>query len=306
MTNLGQIEACLLTDKGQVRDRNEDYFARLEPDSLEEEDQHGWLYLVADGVGGADAGEVASRFAAERMVHHFVAGRADPDWSQRLYDAMQAANTDLRAMAADQPTNGRGMATTMVALVIDGHDAYLGNVGDSRGYHWHAGELRQVTKDQSLVAKLVEEGAITPEQAANHRHKNVILYSLGSERQPQIDLFQLALAPGDAVLLCSDGLTRHVADAEIDASLASTNAAEAAARQLLNLAYDRGGVDNISVAVIKYRSDVATTRPIVDPHPTEASETASGWARALLWLYTGFLCIAQTALMFIIWFLLQG
>ncbi len=311
MTNLGQIDACLLTDKGQVRDRNEDYFAQLEPATEAEERQYGWLYLVADGVGGADAGEVASRFAAERTVHHFVAG-ADPDWSQRLEDAMLAANVDLRAKAADQPAVGRGMATTMVALVIQGDEAILGNVGDSRGYHWRAGELRQVTKDQSLVAKLVEEGAITPEQAASHRHKNVILSSLGSERQPQIDLFRLPLAPGDALVLCSDGLTRHVADEEIGDCLAGAFTAEAAARQLLQLAYDRGGVDNISVAVVRYRADTAVTRPMAAGEIEPAAEPAPlavapalGAGRALLWVYTGFLCIVQTVLILLVWVLLQ-
>ncbi|MCB8951037.1 MAG: Stp1/IreP family PP2C-type Ser/Thr phosphatase [Ardenticatenales bacterium] len=310
MTNLGQIDAFLVTDKGQVRDLNEDYFIAQEPATPTEEIANGWLYIVADGVGGADAGEVASEYASQRTLHHFLAHADENDWGQRLYQAMQAANTDLRAMAASQNSNARGMATTMVAVLIHEHDAVIANVGDSRGYLWRQGEIRQITKDQSLVARLVEEGAITAEQAQNHRHKNIILFSLGSERQPRIDLFPVPLADGDILLLCSDGLIRHVADEEMAATLALTQDAAAAARQLLRMAYDRGGEDNISVAVIRFRPESMRRQPLVAPpadetHPA-ADEGQSGANRTFLWLYTAFLCLAQSVLIFLVWLLLQN
>lgn len=310
MTNLGQIDACLVTDKGQVRDLNEDFFALYEPVTAGEENQNGWLYLIADGVGGADAGEIASEYASQRVLHYFLAGQEEQDWGQRLYQAMQAANTDLRALAASQNNNARGMATTMVAIVIHENQAVLGNVGDSRGYLWRQGQIQQITKDQSLVAKLLEEGAITAEQAQHHRHKNIILFSLGSERQPQIDLFPLLLADEDILLLCSDGLIRHVSDEDLATTLSQARDAATAAQTLLRLAYERGGEDNISVAVIRFRPEPMVTRPIVatianTTQPTAGAGSLSA-ARMWLWFYTAFLCLAQSALIFLVWFILQN
>src|SRR5687768_9330324 len=133
MTNPAPIEAVLLTDVGRVRDHNEDFFCSREPAGAEDEARNGWLYIVADGVGGAEAGEVASSFACERTTHHFLAGSAEPEWGVRLKEAMQAANADLRQLVSDRESN---MATTMVAAVIYEGVATIANVGDSRGYHW--------------------------------------------------------------------------------------------------------------------------------------------------------------------------
>jgi protein phosphatase len=143
-----------------------------------------------------------------------MAGNGEPHLGKRLVNSMQTANTNLRQLVAERNQNKR-MATTMVATAISDQIAYIANVGDSRGYHWRSSSLRQVTKDQSLVAKLVEEGAITEAEAATHPHRNVILYSIGSEKTPKIDLFEVVLDPGDIIFMCSDGLTRHVSDKEI-------------------------------------------------------------------------------------------
>ena len=107
---------------------------------------------------------------------------------------MQAANTDLRRLAADRD-DSRRMATTMVAAVVQDSHAYIGNVGDSRAYQWREGQLEQISRDQSLVARLVEEGALTPEEAVHYPYKNVILYSIGSEKRPPIDLYEIVLEP---------------------------------------------------------------------------------------------------------------
>jgi protein phosphatase len=300
------IEASLQTDQGRIRDHNEDYVTFWEPDDETAEAQNGWLYIVADGVGGADAGEVASKFASERVVEHYINDNLDAAGGERLWRAMQAANTDLRQMVAERGDDSR-MATTMVAAVFRGSQVIIGNVGDSRGYRWRNGRIQQITKDQSLVAKLVEEGAITEEEAINHPRKNVILYSLGSEKEPQIDIFEETVEPGDIFLLCSDGLTRHVHDEEIQEILTHQEPVRAG-RILIDLANERGGEDNISVAVMRYDNQGAS-QPIPSLVAVPETETATGTstkqARRRMLLYTIVLSLVQTILIILIWAYLQ-
>ncbi|MCP4359474.1 MAG: Stp1/IreP family PP2C-type Ser/Thr phosphatase [Chloroflexi bacterium] len=311
MVEQGYIYAHLSTDTGRVREHNEDYIAFREPTDPQDEEENGWVYLVADGVGGADAGEVASKFASQRLISRYLESKEQPDWGFRLLDAMQAANADLRQLVAERNDNSR-MATTMVTAVIQDNLAFIGNVGDSRAYQWRQGLFNQISKDHSLVAKLVEEGAITEEEASVHPRRNVILYSLGSERQPKIDIFERTLLPGDMLLLCSDGLTRHVTDEEISQIIALTSP-ETAANQLIQLANERGGEDNISVVVIQFQPDRLATVPPIAPHSTDnlaptadiASPTAAALNRPLLWLYTSFLAIMMIASIFFIWLWLR-
>jgi PPM family protein phosphatase len=310
MTTVGQIAASLRTDQGRVRDHNEDFIAFWEPANAEEEAENGRLYIVADGVGGAEAGEVASRYAAERTIHHFLAGNQERDWGKRLATAMQMANGELRRMVADLG-NGR-MATTMVAAVIhDRNQATVANVGDSRGYLLRDGRLQQVTRDQSLVARLVEEGAITAEEALRHPRKNVILHSLGSENTPPIDIFHLFLERHDTLLLCSDGLTRHLSDEEI-ATISQTEALDEATQEMIRLANERGGEDNISVAILRFlpaladvagSSQVAARSAPKTKRKTGTRHQAAG--RTFLWLYTMFLCLVQITAIFVIWLVLR-
>jgi protein phosphatase len=213
------------------------------------------------------------------------------------------------------------MATTMVAAVIqDGH-AYIGNVGDSRAYQWRAGQLEQISRDQSLVARLVEEGALTPEEAVHYPYKNVILYSIGSEKRPPIDLYEIALEPGDLLVLCSDGLTRHVEDGEIGV-IAGDETPEVAADTLVRLARERGGEDNITVAIVQYGerleestrpiaplAEAATiaaprpapaTRPVVVPGPAVVVERARS-----LWPLTFALAAIMVVLILVLWVVVQ-
>ena len=301
MSNIGRIDACLHTDTGQVRDHNEDFVEWREPTTLDEEVQNGWLYIVADGVGGADAGEVASAYATERTIFHYFDNADRSDWGQRLIDAMFGANRDLRQFIVDRNDNSR-MATTMVTAVIQENHLFIGNVGDSRGYHWRQGYFQQVTKDHSLVAKLLEEGAITPEEAKNHPHGNVILHSLGSEDSPRIDLFDLTWEPGDVLLLCSDGLTGHVEDDELG-QIISTQSAQKAAQTLISLANERGGKDNISVAIVKYM--MPKMDKVVRVGGKGGVTAVSPSQRTLLWLFTLVLSITQSLLIFLAWFYLR-
>jgi protein phosphatase len=304
MSNGRFIEASLGTDQGRIRDHNEDFVARWEPTNEQDAAQNGWLYIVADGVGGADAGEVASQYASERTIEHYLNDHRELGLGQRLWQAMQAANSDLRQMVAERNDNSR-MATTMVAAVFHEKQVYIGNVGDSRGYLWRNGRIRQITKDQSLVAKLVEEGAITEEEAFNHPRKNVILYSLGSEKEPQIDIFDLPVESGDILFLCSDGLTRHVQDEEIEAILAQQTPSKAT-RILIDLANERGGEDNISVAVLHYDRQHDDSPRLPEQKRTITTGTSSKPAPSRVLLpYTILLTLVQTILIILVWLLLQ-
>jgi protein phosphatase len=271
------LTAAWRTDPGRVRSHNEDFVAAYEPSTADDRQLHGSLYIVADGVGGADAGEIASQYASERTLHHYLAFAGQESRGLRLVEAMQAANTDLRRLAVDRD-DSRRMATTMVAAVVQDGRAYVANVGDSRAYRWRGGALTQITRDQSLVARLVEEGALTAEEAVRYPYKNVILYSIGSEKRPPIDLYDVDLEPGDLLLLCSDGLTRHVDDGEIAAAL-GREPPTAAAESLVHLARERGGEDNITVAIVQHGPrvdglpagravvDEEATRTIAQPRP---------------------------------------
>ncbi len=290
------VQAVLETHTGLVRDHNEDYTSAWEPQSEQDRCRHGWLYIVADGVGGAAAGEVASQYATERIQHHYLASAHLPGLDARLRHAIQAANEDLRQLAANSHRHSH-MATTVVAAVVRDNQAVLANVGDSRGYHWRAGRLQQITKDQSLVAQLVEEGAITQAEALNHPRRNIILFSIGSMREPRIDLFQVALEPDDRLLLCSDGLTRHVEDEEIAAILGRAAPAPAV-HELIELANQRGGSDNITIALIHIqRPPVAIRRVISTPTLTVRPRTSTA-----LWVYTLFLAILEMILILLVWY----
>lgn len=295
MSKHEQIEVSMRTDQGRMRNHNQDFIIRWEPDTPEEEARHGRLYIVADGVGGADAGEIASEYASMRTRDHYLTDSDEPEWGQRLLKAMQAANTDLRQMVIERNDNSR-MATTMVAAVIHEQTAYIANVGDSRGYHYRNGDFNQITKDQSLVAKLVEEGAITETEALNHPRKNVILYSIGSERTPKIDLFELSLETNDILVLCSDGLTRHVSDQEITEHI-SKQPPSKATESLIQLANERGGEDNISVAVMHYTAEAENA--------LSTSQIDTSLGQRILGLYTIFLSLVMSILIILIWLLLR-
>lgn len=304
MSKLAPIVASMRTDNGRVHDHNEDFITCWEPKSPADEMKSGWLYIVADGVGGAEAGEIASQYASERVLEHYLANKHSLGWGERIHQAMLKANSELRQLVANEH-EGRRMATTMVTAVINQQQAYIANVGDSRAYHWRAGHIEQVTKDQSLVAKLVEEGAITPDEAENHPYQNVILYSIGSDKNPKIDLFQVPLVLGDMLILCSDGLTKHVSDREIGEVVDQLDP-NTATQTLIKMANERGGKDNISVAVLRYGERPATLRSqFSSKTAADASRPAPAANAVAMWLYTIFLGVIQTILIFIAWILLR-
>jgi protein phosphatase len=294
-----RVTASLRTDTGRVRGHNEDWVGSHFPEKYLENGREPVIFVVADGVGGASAGEIASQYATDRVIANYFA--QDGQWAtgERLRQAMQSANDDVRSLSAEK-YDGRHMATTAVVAVVEDDQVTIGNVGDSRAYIWHDGEIRQVTRDHSLVAQLLEEGAITEEEAINHPRRNVILYSLGSARDPKIDLFDISAESGDILLLCSDGLTRHVSDAEI-ADLIGRYEPDELSKLLIDLANERGGHDNISVAIVAFTQDTASVsqaRVIPVASPKQRTPIA-------LWAYTLVLALAEAALILAVYYALN-
>lgn len=242
------LEKAYLTDIGRKRKQNEDYVDFFEPAEPDEVRRSGRIYVVADGVGGGAAGEVASEYATRKVLHQYFRSD-DTDLGRRLRDVIREANRDLYQHVREHPELGR-MGTTLVAAVVRGDELIIGNVGDSRAYLIRNGDIRQITRDHSLVAKLVEEGSITLEEAKQHPKRNVVLRSVGVDPETHPDIFEVRLLPGDQILLCSDGLTRYVSDEEM-LGVAAENPADRAVKQLVNMANMRGGRDNISVMLLR-------------------------------------------------------
>ena len=227
------------SDRGRVRPGNEDAYA-LDPP----------LYVVADGMGGHRAGEVAARLAVDALSDR--ASLIGSGGGEALAEAFRAANRLILAAAAEDDAL-RGMATTCTAAVVRGRVARIAHVGDSRAYLWHGGRLRQLTEDHNVVAQLVREGYLSTAEAARHPRRNVILRALGLP-DVEIDSLEVVLDAGDRLLLCSDGLTNELDDDAIMAVLLGEPDAQAAVDRLVWLANSAGGADNVTAVVIDLRS----------------------------------------------------
>lgn len=228
------------TDVGRMRKNNEDSYLSSQP-----------VAAVADGMGGHSAGEVASAIAIEELAALRDRGPWDSETAATddLKQAILRANRRIREMAAsDRKLNGMG--TTLVALLEDGDMVHVANVGDSRGYLLRQGELSQVTVDHSLVQELVDDGRLSPEDAERHPQRSVITRALGIDPEVEFDLFTYKLQVGDRLLLCSDGLSDVVEPAQIRRVLLRVRNAHRAARELVTMANEQGGPDNITVIVV--------------------------------------------------------
>jgi PPM family protein phosphatase len=222
------------TDQGRTRAKNED--ASLV------DDEH-TLFAVADGMGGHRGGEVASHTAIEALRAAFAGGAAMDVAIARANDAVLA-----RAAGNDELT---GMGTTMTAVTVAGPNQLLiGHVGDSRAYLLRAGEMVRVTDDHSLVEELVREGRLTPEQAEAHPQRAIVTRALGVDADVEVDTYEIAVAPGDRLLICSDGLTTMVRERDIERFARTEADPQRAADLLVAAANDAGGEDNITVIVI--------------------------------------------------------
>ncbi len=275
MTNPEDLRTTLAaaTDVGRKRSGNEDCHALWESD---EPGRHvaDALIVVCDGMGGSNAGEVASRMTVDAVVRRFAEDGGD-DPGEALTQALQAANAEVWQHTRSRP-DLEGMGTTCVALAIRGDEAVVAHVGDSRAYLLRGGRLRQLTQDHSLVAQLVARHQLTPEEARHDPRRNVVTRSVGIAPDLEVELTRLdePLRPGDTLLLCSDGLHGQVVESEL-ARLASGESLHRACEQLIDLANQRGGPDNITVALARLEAPEVTRRA-----PARAQRPAAGTSEA--------------------------
>lgn len=235
------------TDTGQVRNINEDSLL-LEPE--------GGLFAVCDGLGGHSAGEVASALAVETIKKYVLSSEKAKDLPRgvsvsggRLSLAIHEANRLIHQAAASNEQQ-KGMGSTATAAIFHDGGVSIAHVGDSRAYLFRDKNLEQLTDDHSLVAEQVRDGILTPEAAQKSPYRNVITRALGTASDVEVDVYEYEIKQGDRFLLCTDGLTGVVADAEIQDVIASVSEPQAACDEFVNMANGRGGPDNITVVLI--------------------------------------------------------
>lgn len=243
------LDVAGLSDRGVKRDHNEDAWSGPHPSLAREQlGTKGHLYIVADGVGGHQAGDVASLMAVEIIQQHYYADPS-PAIVPCLKAAIQAANDQIVREATARLTR-RGMSTTVTAVVVHGDQLTVANVGDSRTYLIHKGQASQMTSDHTWVEEQVKVGLISRAEAAKHPQRNIITRSLGSDRELDIDIFEAKVGPGHSIMLCSDGLSNLISDQEIGSIVSKGWMAEAAANELIELAIKRGAPDNVTAVLI--------------------------------------------------------
>ncbi|MGA2744011.1 MAG: Stp1/IreP family PP2C-type Ser/Thr phosphatase [Candidatus Sulfotelmatobacter sp.] len=244
------IEAASLTDIGRQRTNNEDSHLYWEPDSDEDFRRKGRLAVVADGMGGYEGGQEASRLAVEtvRSVYDNAFGANPQD---TLIEAFQSAHQNIQRFAVEHP-QFYGMGTTCTALSIVERQLYFAHVGDSRLYLIRGENITRLTRDHSYVGRLVESGIVRSEDAESHPQRHILTAALGSGRDvtPHIPEHPVPLEAGDTLLLCTDGLWGLVGDAELS-GVVQTNPPAEACQKLVTLALERGGPDNITATVLR-------------------------------------------------------
>ena len=243
------MRACSLTDVGKTRLMNQDYvyYSTKPVGNLPN------LFILADGMGGHKAGDMASRYTVETMVK-LVSDSDENDPISILNSAIQQVNTDI-LRKAQESEDYNGMGTTLVVSCIRDSILHVANVGDSRLYV--IGEkIQQITRDHSLVQEMVRMGELDPEQARKHPKKNIITRALGAEKTVDIDFFDLKLEPGDVVLMCSDGLSNMVEDSQLREIISDTSTdLDEKGRILIREANRNGGKDNIAIVLVEPFTD---------------------------------------------------
>jgi PPM family protein phosphatase len=264
------VSAAACTDPGRVRNHNEDFVAYRVPEDATRDAAYGSLLLVCDGVGGGMSGEVASEHAGRRILAGYYQAPIDQPPLVRLGEAIQVANRQIFHENRDQP-EGRRMTTTVVAAVLLGPQLFLAHTGDSRGYLVRDGQIVQVTRDHSWVAEMVRSGDLTPSEAEAHPWRNRITRALGMSESIEVEERSIDVLQGDVVILCSDGLTRHVENQEI-LDFVTHHPAGDAAQRLIDLANERGGTDNISAVVAQLLAPGAASERNQADHSLEEQD----------------------------------
>jgi PPM family protein phosphatase len=255
------VEQAGRSDVGRQRSANEDALVLAPP-----------FFAVADGMGGARAGEVASALAAGVFEDEDADGERAEAQLARI--AREANRRIFERASADEAV--RGMGTTLTAALVHDDEVSLGHVGDSRAYLLRGGELRQLTRDHSLVAELERTGQISPEAAEHHPQRSIITRALGPEPDVEVDTYTISGRPGDVFLICSDGLTGMLSDADVEAILRGARSLEEGAESLVDAANQSGGRDNITVVLFRLGGDGAPE----DEDTLSGEETIAGTLKA--------------------------
>ena len=254
------VQVAGQSDVGCVRGNNEDSFGY---------DELCGIYVVCDGMGGAAAGEVASRIGVDSVLEYCrrncgaktspsLQTETIPSRASLLANAVQFANRQIHSSAA-QNQGQRGMGATIVAALVEGTKYTVAHAGDSRAYLLHNGTIEQLTEDHSLVMEQLRRGLITEEQARHSEVQNIITRALGTEENIRVDVRDLVADPGDTLLLASDGLTRHILDGEIFEIVERAPSCQDACAQLIAAAREAGGLDNITCVVVRFRNSAGQT-----------------------------------------------
>lgn len=274
MSPRAKVSYAALTDVGRVRTHNEDSVLAQAP-----------LFVVADGLGGHQAGEIASSIAIETLRDN-APRKAD---SKALGRAVRAANKEI--MRAAKEGYGRsGMGTTVTAALVEGTRIAIAHVGDSRAYLLHAGVLERVSQDHSMVADMIRAGQLTEAEARIHPNRSVITRALGTDPNVVADTYDIDAEPGDRLLLCSDGLSGMLIDSEIARILGEYREPSVAARALIDAANEAGGHDNISAVIVDIEGQARGRAA------GETEATRRGWVGVVAWLLIAALVIGGALL----------
>ena len=248
------LEYAQASDSGRVRGHNEDYLGCVLPEVPEREHTHGWLFALADGVGGQDKGEVASRTAVEALLAGFQRAGRNSQLRSLLPRLVQHANEKVYEAGLSGKPRGAAMATTLVACALRFDRAVVSHVGDSRCYLIRGGRATSLTRDHTLVAEQSRLGLISEREAAEAETRHVLTRSLGNGMFVGVDTFEHIVLKGDVLLLCSDGLHGPISAAEIAGIVTRHSDLNEAARRLIDAANESDGGDNVSVQLIRIRS----------------------------------------------------
>jgi PPM family protein phosphatase len=244
------IEMASLTDVGLQRANNEDSVLYWEPDSDEQFRRQGRLAVVADGMGGYEGGQEASRLAVE-TVRDVYSSATSGDPQAALVEAFAAAHQNIQSYAIEHP-DLQGMGTTCTAVSIVGHKLYFAHVGDSRLYLVRGATVSRLTRDHSYVGRLVESGIVRSEDAESHPQRHILTAALGSGRdiEPDIPQVPIVVKKGDTLILCTDGLWSVVGEQDMAHTVEKNDPAQSCAA-LVKMALERGGADNITVLILR-------------------------------------------------------
>jgi len=236
----------VVTDIGKVRDKNEDNYCVLDDQLM--------VYIVADGMGGHNSGEIASAIAIDTIKEHLLKYLLDENEDESIkgiiFEAFNRANNEIINKSANQ-AGCDGMGTTATLALFREGKLYLGHIGDSRGYLIKNGTIQQITQDHSLVAELLRKGSISEREAIKHPQKNIITKALGTDIKVKADVFTVDFDEGDTLILCTDGLSNFVDKYEIEKYALEIDDCQEACEEMVRLANFRGGFDNITIMMIK-------------------------------------------------------